>query len=222
MLPENVELRKRHAPLSDFVSATCRTPLLFAPGTEVRYQSMGILLAAEIVARVTKQPFASFLNEHVFRPLGMRRSSLGLGSRAIRDTMQCQVDEPSDWDWNSTYWRNLGAPWGGAHADAVNVARFLEYFARPDRRVLKPETAKAMIADHTAGFKERWGLGWSLNHTRFGKGCSAGTFGHSGSTGTLSWLDPKTDTTFVLLTTKPAEHSGKTLLQPVSDVVSTS
>jgi beta-lactamase class C len=220
MLPENVDLRKRHAPLSAFVAATCRTPLLFAPGAEVRYQSMGILLAAEIASRIAKQPFPDFLREQVFAPLGMRRSSLGLGGRAIAETMHSQVDEVTDWDWNSSYWRGLGAPWGGAHADTADVARFLEYFARPDRRMLKPETAAAMITEQTAGFKERWGLGWSLNHTRFGKGCAIGTWGHSGSTGTLCWLDPKNDTTFVLLTTKPAEHSAKTLLQPVSDTVS--
>ena len=32
MLPENIELRRRHAGLEDFVAGTCRTPLLFRPG----------------------------------------------------------------------------------------------------------------------------------------------------------------------------------------------
>jgi beta-lactamase class C len=220
MLPENVELRKRHAPLSEFVAATCRTPLLFAPGSEVRYQSMGILLASEIVARVAKQPIAGFLREQVFRPLGMRRTSLDLGGRSISQTMLCQVPEVSDWDWNSPYWRNLGAPWGGAHANAADVARFLEYFARPDQRVLKPETAASMIVNQT-GVRQPWGFGWALNTGRFGTGCSPTTYGHSGSTGTLCWLDPKNDMTFVLLTTKPADQSNKTLIQPVSELVST-
>jgi CubicO group peptidase (beta-lactamase class C family) len=49
MLPDNDALRKRHAPLKDFVAGTCTVPLLFPPGTQVKYQSMGILLAAEIV-----------------------------------------------------------------------------------------------------------------------------------------------------------------------------
>jgi beta-lactamase class C len=220
MLPENVELRKKHAPLAVFVSGTCRTPLLFSPGTEVRYQSMGILLASEIVARITKRPFPAFLKEHVFQPLDMQRTSLGLGGRSIAQTMRSQVDEITDWDWNSSYWRNLGAPWGGAHADVADVARFLAYFAHPDSRVVKPETASAMVTLQTAGLKEPWGYGWSLRGSRFGRGCSAITFGHSGSTGTLCWLDPKQDLTFVLLTTKPAEHSGKTVIQPVSDLVS--
>lgn len=220
MLPENEELRKRHAPLKDFIAGTCRTPLLFAPGTKFSYQSMGILLAAEIAFRITQQPFPTFINDHVFRPLGMRSTSLGLGGRAISQTMLCQVKEPSDWDWNSTYWRNLASPWGGAHSNASDVARLLQYFARPDERVLKPSTAADMIADHNAGLKQRWGLGWMLNNGQFGQGCSSATFGHSGSTGTLCWHDPKDDRSFVLLTTKPAEQSSKTLLRPVSDLVS--
>lgn len=218
MLPENVELRKRHAPLAEFVARTCTTPLLFAPGAEVRYQSMGILLASEIAARVTRQAFPAFLKQHVFGPLDMGRTSLGLGGRAIGQTMLSQVDEVNDWDWNSPYWRNLAAPWGGAHADTGDVARFLQYFVRPDDRVLKPATAKSMVTLQTAGLKEHWGLGWSLRGQRFGKACSAATYGHSGSTGTLCWLDPKQDLTFVLLTTKPAAHSSKTVIQPVSDL----
>ena len=220
MLPENETLRKRHAPLSDFVAGTCRTPLLFAPGSELRYQSMGILLAAEIAVRVTKQALPEFLREHVYQPLGMRNTSLGLGGRAISQTMLSQVDEVTDWDWNSPYWRNLASPWGGAHSTVNDVARFLQYFAHPDNRVLKPETASSMIKNQTPGLKRRWGFGWMVNDGKFGKGCSPATFGHSGSTGTLCWLDPKTQLSFVLLTTKPAVHSNKTLLSPVSDLVS--
>jgi CubicO group peptidase (beta-lactamase class C family) len=150
----------------------------------------------------------------------MERTSLGLGDRAIADTMLCQVPEVADWDWNSTYWRNLGAPWGGAHADGGDVARLLEYFAHPDSRVLKPDTARAMIVNQT-GLPQRWGLGWAVNGSKFGESCSDSTFGHSGSTGTLCWLDPNKDLTFVILTTRPADYSNKALLHPVSDVVST-
>ena len=101
MLPENGELRKRHAPLKDFVAGTCRTPLLFKPGSQVRYQSMGILLACEIATRITKQPFSDFLRDQLFKPLQMKDTSLGLGGRPIASTMHCQVDQVTDWDWNS-------------------------------------------------------------------------------------------------------------------------
>jgi beta-lactamase class C len=222
MLPENTALRKRHAPLSDFVAGTCATPLLFAPGTRWRYQSMGILLASEIVRRVTRQRFPDFLAEQVFRPLEMKETSLGLGGRSISQTMQCQVPEATDYDWNSRYWRNLASPWGGAHSTAPDIAKFLSYFAHPDNRVLKTETALAMVSDQTAGLSRRWGLGWMLNNGNLGSGCSSATFGHSGSTGNLCWHDPKDDLSFVLLTTKPEAQSEKTLLHPVSEIVSTS
>ena len=121
-LEENVELRKRHAGLKEFVAATCRTPLLFKPGTQVKYQSMGLLLAAEIAERVTKRPFRDFLRDELFRPAGMSNTSLGLGGRKVSETMLCQVesapglygggDSTQSWNWNSQYWRDLGATLG--------------------------------------------------------------------------------------------------------------
>ncbi len=220
MLPENTELRKRHAPLADFVAATCKTPLLFKPGAEVRYQSMGILLAAEIAQRITHRPFREVLDTHVFRPLRLRSTFLGLGGRKISDTAECQVPERSDWDWNSPYWRDLGAPWGGAHSTAPEVGRFLEVFLRPRGEVLDPRTAQSMVTNQTLGLNEPWGIGWMVKPGNFGAACSDRTFGHYGSTGTMAWADPETETICVLLTTKPAAQSRDGLLGPVSDAVS--
>src|SRR5262249_7502996 len=52
------------------------------------------------------------------------------------------------WDWNSPYWRKLGAPWGGTHASAPDVARFLDEFLGARGRVVKPETARLMVQNH--------------------------------------------------------------------------
>ena len=220
MLPENESLRKRHAPLPEWISLTCRTKLLFSPGTEVRYQSMGILLAAEIVERITKTPLSDFLAKEIFKPFGMRTASLGLGGRTIASTEQCEVQGNNDWNWNSGYWRNLGVPWGGAHAAAADVAKFLEAFRQKDNGILKPETSAAMIVNQTAGLNEPRGLGFMVKPGSFGVRCSPATFGHYGSTGTVAWADPKSDLVCVLLTTKPADSSRANLLGPVSDCVS--
>ena len=231
-LDENVELRKRHAGLKEFVVATCRTPLLFKPGTEVKYQSMGLLLAAEIAERVTKRPFREFLRDELFRPAGMSKTSLGLGGRRISDTMLCQAqsapglygggDSTQSWNWNSQYWRDLGAPWGGAHSTASDVARMLTMFLKPDGRILKRETAAAMITNQTSGLDEPRGIGWMLKPGDFGSKCSPRTFGHYGATGTVAWADPQTELVCVLLTTKPADQSRSHVLGPVSDAVSAS
>lgn len=219
LLPENEDLRKRHAPLKDFVAMTCQTPLLFSPGTRVSYQSMGILLAGEIVERVSGHSLRDFLRDEVFQPLQMRDSSLGLGGRKRDDTMQLQHDAPTDWAQNSPYWRNLGAPWGGVHATAADVRRFTNYFLHPDASVLKPATAAAMLTNQTQGLNRPWGIGWAMS-SGFGKHSSARACGHSGSSGTLTWLDPEKDLSCVLLTTLPARISRQTILDPVSDLVS--
>jgi beta-lactamase class C len=63
MLPGNTALREARAPLSTFVTETFTTPLLFSPGTDFSYSSMGILLAAEILERISGQPIRDFMRE---------------------------------------------------------------------------------------------------------------------------------------------------------------
>ena len=229
-LEENNALRSRHAPLADFVRGAVRTPLLFAPGTKYHYQSMGILLAAEIVERITKMPLPDFLAAQIFKPLGMKRSALGLGAFKSADLVRVQTEHAApeagagaanakEWDWNSAYWRALGAPWGGAHSTAEDVAEFLRSFMQPDGKALREETARLMIRNHTEGLGARRGIGFALGPDGFGKGCSQQSFGHSGSTGMLAWADPESDTICVILTSLPSSVSGPLVLHPVSDVV---
>ncbi|MGB3542384.1 serine hydrolase [Rubrivirga sp.] len=45
--------------------------LNFVPGTEHLYSNTGYLLLAEVVARVTGEPFGVWMEAHVFAPLGM-------------------------------------------------------------------------------------------------------------------------------------------------------
>jgi len=213
-LPENAALRKRNAPIEDFVAGAIRTPLRFQPGERYSYASMGILLASEVAHRITGIVFLDFIDQVVYQPLGMKHSALGLGQLKRKDTMRCQVEsaapesgsgDPSakSWDWNSLYWRALGAPWGGAHGSALDVARFLAEFLHPTGKVVKPETARLMIENNSpAGIAPR-GLGFGIGSGAGGEGCSEKTFGHGGSTGTLAWADPASDTICVVLTTLP-------------------
>lgn len=228
-LPDNLAMRVRHAPLSEFVAATARTPLSFAPGTKYQYQSMGILLAAEILQRLTKQPLPDFLDEHVFHSLGMKHSAMGVGAFAKEDLVPMQTEhaapeagggDPSarNWDWNSDYWRHLAAPWGGAHASAADLTTLLREFLAPSGKILHKETAREMVSNHTPGLDANRGLGFKLG-AELGKGCSPDAFGHSGSTGTLAWADPATNTSFVLLTSLPWNESGDLLIEPVSDII---
>src|SRR6185437_8407876 len=48
----------------------------FVPGSEYSYSNSGYNLLAEIVERVSKQKFSAFLQDRLFKPLGMTNSSL--------------------------------------------------------------------------------------------------------------------------------------------------
>jgi len=231
MLPDNIELRKRHAPLKDFVSGALRTPLLFPPGTRVSYQSMGILLASEVVERVSGMALDRFLQREVFGPLKMRHSSMGIGKRKIEDTVQCDLpargelrmqDADASWNWNSPYWRNLGVPWGGMHTTVGDINRLLQAMLEKGRPVLKPALGESMIANQNPQLDKPWGLGWAVGENALYDGASAKVFGHSGSTGTLCWADPDRKLTFVLFTNRPLDNDPGQFLRQVAKAVSDS
>jgi CubicO group peptidase (beta-lactamase class C family) len=213
-LPDNDVLRKRHAPLDAFVERTLRTPLSFAPGTRYHYSSMGILLAAWIGHQLAGEDVRTLVERSVFAPLGMSRSAQGLGRFTLEEMLPCQMEgaapesgggdpEAALWNWNSRYWRELGAPWGGTHASAPDIARFLDEFLYARGKIVRPETARLMITSRNPpGLRPR-GLGFDVGSDAGSPGCSGQTFGHTGSTGTLCWADPATDTICVVLTTLP-------------------
>jgi CubicO group peptidase (beta-lactamase class C family) len=210
----NNELRRRHAPLPEFVDQAAHAPLDFAPGARYQYSSMGILLAARVGEVVDGSDMLTRVDRDVFQPLGMKHSAQGLGRFKLEDMVPCQTDgaapeagggDPTarEWDWNSPYWRKLGAPWGGTHASAPDIARFLGEFLGARGTVVKPETARLMIRNHNpAGLTPR-GLGFAVGEGAGSRGCSARTFGHVGSTGTLCWADPASGTICVVLTSLP-------------------
>jgi CubicO group peptidase (beta-lactamase class C family) len=236
MLPENSELRRAHAPLSEFVKRTYSTPLLFAPGTSWRYQSMGVLLAAEIIERVTRMPLRDFEQREIFEPLGMRSTVLGLGRLKINQTVEAWTDpaiDPKDvesWGWNTPYWRDLGAPWGGLHTStsdlAVLLETFLEHGSFAGKRIFSRATVRVMTSNQNSAPIAPWGLGWAVGRTAayyaFGDLVSPRTFGHNGATGTVAWADPETQLVCVILTNRGWAIDEGRLLRLVSNVVAAS
>ncbi|MBB6051388.1 serine hydrolase domain-containing protein [Armatimonas rosea] len=224
-LPENAALRQGHAPLSAFVEGACRVPLGFAPGTRYEYSSMAILLAAELAQRLTGVEIRQLVAEAVLLPLGMYHSALGLGELDPALLMPCQVEHAAieagggapgseGWDWNSPYWRALGSPWGGVHASAGDVLRFLDAFLHPHGELFRPEVAQLMVQNHNPeGLKPR-GLGFDL-----GLAGTERSFGHTGSTGTHAWADPERDLTCVVLTTLPTRAVTPHPTQLASDYI---
>lgn len=214
-LPNNNLLRKSHASLAEFAEHAIRTPLHFEPGTRYQYSSMAILLASQVAERISGTEIRKLIETSVFQPLQMEHSAQGLGHFSLEEMITCQTEhaapesgggdpDASDWDWNSSYWRALGAPWGGTHASAADVARFLAEFLYARGKILKPDTARRMASNQNGPGITPRGLGLNVGSDSGSPGCSERTFGHTGSTGTLCWADHASETLCVILTSLPA------------------
>ncbi|MCS6850819.1 MAG: beta-lactamase family protein [Gemmataceae bacterium] len=221
MLPNNVELRRQHAPLQKFLDDAVReTKLLFPPGTQLSYQSMGTAVVAEIIQRLTGRPIAEFLRREIFEPLGLK--STGLGSQGFPRERIVRVQVPAyqagtDFDWNSTYWQELGAPWGGLFSTPEDFAVICQMLLAGGQyrgvRLLSPATVRMMTTNRLDDFPDLpepvrrtqpWGLGWRMNHPgtpdSWGDLLDRHVFGHTGATGTMVWIDPQTRGFAILLT----------------------
>jgi CubicO group peptidase (beta-lactamase class C family) len=238
MTPSNDRLRAEHRPLEAFIEEVCGLPLLFPPGTQVRYQSMGFAMLAEVVHQASGTELREFLRRELFEPLGMTDTSLGWREQTRERITVVRVSpeqQQTDWNWNSPYWLGFGAPWGGlisTPADLARLCRTLLGLGTLDgKRVLGPATVRAMTSNQLATMSlvpevERrcrpWGLGWRLawpgQSENFGDLVGSKAFGHWGATGTLCWVDPVSDLFCILLTTQPQGDHGHYLAR-ISNIV---
>ncbi len=222
MLENNAELRAEHAPLAKFIHGAIRdTVPLFRAGTDLSYQSMGTLVVAELVQRISGMTIHEFLKNEIFEPLGLK--STGLGSVGLERSRLVRVETPayqaeSDFGWNSRYWQELGAPWGGMFSSPEDFAVICQLLLNGGEvngvRILSPGTVAMMTTNRLNDYPELseslrrtqpWGLGWRMNHTgdsdSWGDCLNRQVFGHTGATGTTVWMDRERDGFCILLTT---------------------
>jgi CubicO group peptidase (beta-lactamase class C family) len=236
MLTNNAELRQAHASLADFVKQTCAIAPDFPPGRSVQYQSMGFAVLAAIIEQISGQTCAEFLRQEFFLPLGMKETRLGApddwfeGTPPVADRIaeiRVPVDqmEATDWNWNSRYWRQLGAPWGGLLTTPADLGQFAQLMLNGgrvgDRQLLSTATIGASVTNQLATMKDvpeedrrfrPWGFGWRMqwaNHANtFGDLVSSSTYGHWGATGTVLWIDHERQSFALILSTQPLDPNG--------------
>ncbi len=227
MLENNMELRQQHAPLSKFIEGAIRdTVPKFPAGTDYSYQSMGTLVVAEIVQRISGLTIHEFLHKEIFVPLGLK--STALGSKSLPRERLTRVQTPDDvgvekYGWNSRYWQELGAPWGAMFSTPDEFAVLCQFMLSRGShpvQLLAPATIDKITTNRMNDYPDLpesirrtrpWGLGWQLNcPATAGTLCDllpATTYGHLGSTGTLFWIDPKQDAFCLIFTTMQRDRA---------------
>jgi CubicO group peptidase (beta-lactamase class C family) len=108
--------------------ATRQRELNFDPGTDHLYSNMGYTLLAEVVERVGGQPFPAWMEENVFRPLGMTSTHMHDDhERVVPGRAYSYRGSPSDG------WRNAVLSYANAGATSLfttagDLARWLRNY----------------------------------------------------------------------------------------------
>ncbi|MGE3276639.1 MAG: serine hydrolase domain-containing protein [Vicinamibacterales bacterium] len=148
-------------------------PLLFEPGTAYRYSNYGWMLVSVAVEHASGQPFASFMRQQVFEPLGLDATRLhtGEGPRADDTTYYFprfaadprygpQDPEPMDLSCFS------GA--SGLLSTPSDIVQFV--MAINSGGLLRPATVETLQTSQrvASGDETGFGLGWDLETVTLG------------------------------------------------------
>ncbi|SBT68273.1 CubicO group peptidase, beta-lactamase class C family [Micromonospora sediminicola] len=177
----------------DLLGRFAAVPPLFPPGAGWHYSSPGYVLLARAVERAADRPYAGFLAEEVFAPLGMTGSFAGAGDGRpdLAVGHEGSRTVPS-WDLATV---SMGA--GDIWCTAADLLTWLDVPRRS--RLLTPASVAAMTAPHapTGRPGEAYGYGWFV-----GPLAGRRAVHHSGDNGGYkafaAWL-PDSDQRLVLL-----------------------
>ena len=136
-----------HVPALDAVLKVWVPERVFAPGHIPAYSNYGAALAGYIVQRVSGEPFAAYIDRHIFKPLGMEHSTFvqPLPPQLLPDMSlgYARASSPA-----KPYELIGPTPAGSAASTGADMARFMIAHLQQGRyggaQILKPETAQLM------------------------------------------------------------------------------
>jgi uncharacterized protein YbbC (DUF1343 family)/CubicO group peptidase (beta-lactamase class C family) len=182
------------------------------PGSKFVYSDVNFIVLGEHVERLGGEPLDVFAKKNVFTPLGLHETTFNPGKELAE---RAAPTEKRDGRWIKGEVHDprsflLGGVAGhaGLFSTADEVAVFAQMLldggAYAGRRVLSPATVRLMTTPRRVPGGQR-ALGWDVD-TRFssnrGELFGAGSFGHTGFTGTSVWIDPASRTIVVFLSNR--------------------
>lgn len=192
----------------DIIAGTDRT--YFEPGSEYRYSNSAYAVLSSLVTKLSGQPFAEFLEDRIFAPLGMDRTLAFVADgppvpeRAFGYTVENGRVEFTD---QSAWSAVLGD--GGVYTSLTDLAKW-------DRALYDNDLLPAGLwqAAWTPGL-EHYGFGWRIDEYRGHR-----RLHHSGSTsGFRNFMQrfPDLGLTIIVLTNR-AEPDVEPLAEQVGDL----
>ncbi|MGW5721109.1 serine hydrolase domain-containing protein [Amycolatopsis sp. NPDC003865] len=195
-------------------------PLAFQPGEAWLYDTCSTIQGI-LAARASGRSLPELFEERIFAPLGMADTGFVVGPERRDRFTACYkktadglvLADPPDGQWRTMPALPLGSGGlAGTAGDWVAFGRMLlASGAAPDgRRVLSPESVRALTTDHTTAAQREigalflagqgWGMGGTVDVAAVEPWTVPGRYGWVGGTGTTAHVVPSTGTVAVLLT----------------------
>jgi CubicO group peptidase (beta-lactamase class C family) len=215
-LYRTLEVRSRRMTLPRFVENITRAPLMEHPGTRFRY-SEATTVVGRLVEIWSGRPFEVFLEERLFRPLGM--TDTAFWADATRRGRLVQAYAPMEGggltpiEIESTPFTERPALIEGAVGLVSTVPDYLRFSQMlldggelDGVRILKPETAARMTANGLSkdvlAARGSGLMGWALANVNVvldESAANAGEYSWDGTGGTIFWVDPRREMVTVLM-----------------------
>ena len=184
------------APIRQVASIAADSPLLFEPGTKIKYSNTGIDIGAAIVEVVTGMKWENYLKQEVLDPLGMKSTWFWPTDKQIANKIELyeyKENAPAEWReemaWqqrpynDSHVFASAGAGLWTTVNDQLKFYKMLMNLGVGENgvRILKEETVKSILACST---RPEGMEGYSLGLTAPAKDSENAWFGHGGAWGT--------------------------------------
>jgi CubicO group peptidase (beta-lactamase class C family) len=197
--------------LLEIVQTIAKSQLRFKPGSKFEYSNSALFVLGRVIEVVSGKPYAAYVKEKIFEPLGMRDSYYAPPSSAAERVanIYAQRDGKREviFHFNPNVKVSNAAPDGGLFSYPAQLVPFVQMFLENDGRVL----SRASVAEMLKPQSQNWGLGWSLPD---------GLFLHEGSSGTVAWGDPKAGVVgFLFLQFRDQKESDVRLRKQFRDAV---
>lgn len=215
------------------IELACAEKLQAKPGAIFRYSDINFFLLGEVVQRVSGRKLDQFVLQEFYQPLKM------IDTRYLPAASERPRIAPTEPDEHGLMLRGIvhdptARRMGGVagHAGLFTTAADLARYARmllnrgelEGARVFKPETVKMMTTVQSPeSVPARRGLGWDIDsgYSRpRGETFPVGSYGHTGFTGTCLWIDPFSDTFWILLSNR-VHPNGKGNILPLQGTLGT-
>lgn len=188
-------------PLSLRVQSYAMAPLEFEPDSRYQYANAGINTAGRIIEVVSGMTYEDFLEQRIFRPLGMRDTTFwpdrdqirrlaksykpGTDGSGLEEITISQLKYPLDDP------QRQPMPAGGLFSTANDLSIFYRMIVNGGtfngKRILSEKAVQQMTSVHTGELKQQYGLGFRIDGDRVGHGGAYKTYSdYDSSTGIIT------------------------------------